>query len=248
MVAKILIDLAHNERVTSFPDDIFDPTAVIFSFNTPTSLLDDVAELKQYDMILLGNPIPRKDPKDPLFTKAEITALKKYVKEGGAIFLAVGSRGDYNFPASQGSLQALSELTGVTRFPHGILMNRNSKYHIDKSYNLRIAQVEKTAILNTKKIDEAILLSKCSYCELNPEDPPEVFLIAPPETGFYDYNTEKTRKVAELPLGVVKTVQKGKVCTLACSKILIDDEEIGIKMGGNQELIKAIFTWLLKKN
>lgn len=249
MTIKILVDTSHNERITTFPENILETEEFIFDFTDPTGDLADLNYLTKYQLILLGHPIPREKIKDLLFTQEEITSLKEYVKKGGALLISSGSRGDYDYPANLGSLKVLNTLTGVKRFHYGILMNPKPEYHLEKKYDLLIPKIEENSesILSLEIKAKPLILSKCTHLELDPDFTPMTVFTSPPHTHFYSYQTKKTIRVDQVPLAVANNYFKGRVLSLATSQIFISDPKVGIKAGANTQLVKNSLSWLLNQ-
>jgi hypothetical protein len=251
MTIKILVDTSHNERITTFPENILETEEFIFDFTDPTGDLADLNRLSQYQLILLGHPIPREKIKDLLFTQEEIITLKEYVKKGGALLISSGSRGDYDYPADLGSLKVLNTLSGVKRFHYGILMNPMPEYHLEKKYDLLIPKIEENSdsksVLKLEIKGKPLILSKCTRLELDSDLTPMTVFTSPPHTHFHSYQTKKTTRVDQVPLVVANNYFKGRVLSLATSQIFISDPTVGIKAGANTQLVKNSLSWLLNQ-
>ena len=130
MTVQILIDLCHNENYRKIPNELFD-LDYLFQFTNPSGSFPNFDELKQYDILIIGEIIPAKDKKDHLFFENEIQTIKKYVKNGGNLLITTSSGGDFDYLRGEGSLRAFSKLTGVKRLWWGELFNQAEGKYIE---------------------------------------------------------------------------------------------------------------------
>jgi hypothetical protein len=247
LALKILIDLAHNERLKFFPDKVINPSEVLFSFNDASGDLSDEKVINKNDLIIFGHPVPRENQKDKLFTTEEMKVLEKFVKEGKSILLISGSRGDYNYSAQFGSLRLLKPLTGIAQFEYGLLMNSEPESFVGKKFNLKIPQLNPKSKIGRDPMNQPMILSKCTLLKLDPEIPTEIVASAPMKTVIQYYESKKKILVDQSPLIVTREYEKGRVLTIASTQLFTDDPEVGIDVKGNNELIKRMLSWLIRK-
>ena len=243
---RILLDVSHNERLTTFSDTVFDPQYALFSFNDPSDSLTDLTILKKYNLILIGNPIPRKNPEEKLFTGEDVNTLKRYVIEGGAILLTVGSRGDYDFPINTGSIRALVGLTGVQQFPYGLLLNPQKAYFTEKKYNLTLSPAKGNTILSPEW-ENPVIFGKATYLIRDPEIPTKAVLFSPPATQYHDYARDQNIPLQRSPLLLLRELGEGRVATVSCTQFLTEDPITGVSAGSNRDFIIKLFSWLMQK-
>jgi hypothetical protein len=160
---KVLIDLSHNESITSIPEDCFPDLDVLFEFVNPNDDISDATYLKRFNLLFLGNPQPRDSVTDRLFTPLEVKGLKSYVRSGGSIFLTTSSKGDFDLPRTSGSLRVLHELTGIRLFPKGILYMAKGRKFFQKNTNLLIDLFPKHQIFQEFDASDQVILGKCTY-------------------------------------------------------------------------------------
>jgi hypothetical protein len=228
------------------PDRILPDINLVYSFTDSAGNLFDLEYMKQFSLIILGHPIPNKNLQDRLFIPEEIVNIKKYVKEGGSLLVISGSRGDYDFPFELGSLRSLYQLTGVVKYKYGILMNSNPTHFNTKKYNIQYTTNDYQSHIGKKLLEDPIILSKATYCQIYSEKPPKTILTTPPDTLFHSYEKETNQKIVSKPVVVANVYGEGRVITTGCSQLFTDDPECGMYIAGNREFVQILFSWLLK--
>lgn len=246
MAIKILMDLSHNESLTTFPDSTFESEEVLFDFVNMNEDLSDIDVLKKHQLLILGNPRPRKDPTEMLFTPKELKALKTYVKDGGSLLLSVSSKGDYESANSIGSIRVLNSLTGIKQFPDGIVyLPKNGNFY-QKNTNFVFEKFPNHPIFTSLKSKDALVFGKCTYFILDEQEPPQTLIASETPALYYAIKRDYRDKVGNVPLLTEKTVGKGSVVTIATSEIFTLDEERGINVKSNKKFVKNLITYLAK--
>jgi len=238
------MDLSHNESLTSFPDTTFESDEVLFNFVNMNEDLSDVEQLKQHQILILGNPRPRKDPNEKLFNPSELKALKTYVKDGGSILLSVSSKGDYESLNSAGSIRVLSSLTGIKQFPDGIVYLPKTGKFYQKNTNFVFEKFPKHPIFSSLKSKDALVFGKCTYFILDEEEPPQTLIASDTPALYYAIKRDYRDTVGKVPLLTEKKVGKGAVVSIATTEIFTPDEERGIDVKSNKKFVKNLITYL----
>jgi hypothetical protein len=240
----ILIDLSHNETLHSIGGKIADSTDFIFEFLDNNDDLTEYERLSKYSLIILGDPHPRKNSSELLFTPTELKTLKRYVKSGGNLLLSSSSKGDEDVPQSLGSLRVLKQLTGVKQFPCGILFLPKSQPTYKKNTNLILDQFANHQILADFESGDQIVLGKCTYLILDPEIKSEVILSSNIHTNYYSEKWNYKDHIGVKPLCVINKFGKGLVATIATTEIFTADPERGINVQSNSKFVLNLITFL----
>ena len=119
-----------------------------------------------YDILFIGDVQQTKDGKDDKFTKDELLAIKRYVGEGGGLFLTTGSGGDRDVPMKLGSIRVLYKMTGVKRFWNGLIQEAPSHFLVNK-HNVLVTELFNHPI--TEGITE-VVLPNCTFFTITEED------------------------------------------------------------------------------
>ncbi len=242
---RILIDISHNEQVTSISEKIFPDHDFLFSFTQPTDDLSDVVFLQQFDIILLGNPKPITE-NEWLFQPNELQALKKYVADGGNLLLTSGARGDYNFTHEFGSLRVLYNLTGIIQYHYALLFHTDPQIYKIKKSNLVISEFPSHPIFHDFTSEDYLVFGKSTFVSLGEDLGAESLLFAPTNTHAHFYQNKTKTPIRSEPLLVVNEYYRGKVVTLSSSSIFSKNPLNGYKVGANSKLINGIINWMLE--
>ena len=95
MSYNIILDLSHNERIDEFYLLDEDDFEVDYIDKNEGPIEFDL--LEDYDILFIGDIQHKKGNQDDKFTKQELLAIKKFVGEGGGLFLTTGAGGDRDF-------------------------------------------------------------------------------------------------------------------------------------------------------
>ena len=246
MMIKILIDLSHNEQLTSFPEHIFKKTDFLFDFTTPTDDLSEI-NLNQYNLVIIGKPKPQKRT-ELLFKPSELKKIKDYVKKGGNLLITSGSRGDYNLANNLGSLRVFRKLTGIIQYHYTILFHMTENQYIQKKTNLIIKEFPKHPIFKDFNSKDKIIFGKSTYFTLNPESNANVLLNSPNNTDAHNYSLDEEKTIGNVPIFVVNEYFKGKVAIIASSEFLNMNKLSGIEAGSNKKFLFGLLSWFFDQN
>ena len=242
---KILVDLSHNETYQRVPQKIFD-IDYIFDFTQRGGFLPEFSQLKQYDLIIIGEILPADNQRDHLFRAEEIQSLRRFVKGGGNLLITSSSGGDFNYDGSQGSLRALSALTGVKQFFWGELFNKELGCYYETPENLILTDFPNHPIF--KNINR-LIFADSTYLKVATNETNEkckMLLECPEHTIFRSFETEKIRKVGKVPLIVMNSYEEGKTISIANTYFMTPDSKYGIGLADNQQFMKNIIEWLVQ--
>jgi uncharacterized membrane protein len=240
---KILIDASHNERVKKFPEKIFKKSEFLFDFTSGADILANADELKKYDVIVLGDPKP-KTKNERLFTAEEISAIKKYVKEGGRLLITSGARGDYALAETLGSLRAFYGISGVVQYHYAVLYHSAPECNFESKMCLTIPNIPKHAIFSNFSNDDRLIFGKSTYLTLHPDSKAKVILTAPKGSKSHSYRNKEKKAVDDAALMVVNKYHEGKVMAVASSDFLNFEDITPQEQKSNEKLLKGILSWL----
>jgi len=107
MPYSILVDLSHNEKLEEFPEFVLDEEDFEVDYIDKNEGPIDFDMLEDFDILFFGNIQHSKNGKTDKFSQDELKAVKKFVGEGGGLFLTSGAGGDRDVPMKQGSIRVL---------------------------------------------------------------------------------------------------------------------------------------------
>jgi len=241
MTIKILIDLSHNEQLTSFPEHIFRKTDFLFDFTTPTDDLSEI-NLNQYNLVIIGKPKPQKRT-ELLFKPSELKNIKDYVKKGGNLLITSGSRGDYNLANNLGSLRVFRKLAGIIQYHHTILFHMTENQYAQKKTNLIIKEFPKHPIFKNFNSKDKIIFGKSTYFTISPKKNAEILLNTPNNTDAHYYLLDEEKTIDKVPIFVVNEYFKGKVAIIASSELFSKNKLNGIEVGSNKKFLFGLLSW-----
>ena len=246
MTIKILIDLSHNEQIISFPEQVFRNSDFFFDFTRPS---DDLSELNlnQYNLIIIGNPKPRKST-ELLFKPSEIKNIKDYVKKGGNLLITSGARGDYNLANNLGSLRVFHNLAGISQYHYAILFHMTKNHFSQKKINLVIKEFPKHPIFKNFNSKDKIIFGKSTYFTISPKKKAEILLNSPKNTDAHYYSLDEEKTIDKVPIFVVNEYFEGKVAIIATSELLSKKKLVGIEAGSNKKFLFGILSWFFGQN
>ena len=242
MTVRILIDLTHNESYRKIPAGIFD-LDYIFQFTNPSGSFPGFDELKQYDILLIGEILPAKDKKDHLFFNEEIQTIKKYVQNGGNLLITTSSGGDFDYLRNEGSLRAFYKITGVKRFWWGELFNREEGKYIGSYENIVFSEFPTHRIFNGV---QKLILTDCTFLETDEDSEVGILLDCEPDSLFRYYSDDFVEKIGKEALITLKETDGGKCLTIGSTLFMTDDEKYGIGAESNGIFFKNIIEFLLE--
>ncbi len=246
MTIKILIDLSHNEQLKSFPEQVFNHSDFFFDFTRPSDDLSEI-NLNQYNLLIIGNPKPRKST-DLLFKPSEIKHIKDYLKKGGNLLITSGARGDYNLENNLGSLRVFHNITGISRYHYSILFHMTKIHYSQKKINLIIKEFPKHPIFKNFNTKDEIIFGKSTYFTISPKKNAEVLLYSPNNTDAHFYLSDEEKTINKKPIFIVNEYFEGKVAIIATSEFLSKNKLSGIGVGSNKKFLFGLLSWFFDQN
>jgi hypothetical protein len=236
MSYKIIVDLSHGEKI-EFPEDSLSEDDYSVEYIDKNEAPIDFDKLEDADILFIGNIIHKKDGKKDKFSPAELTAIKKFVGEGGGLFLTSGSGGDNNIPMKLGSIRVLYKITGVRRFWNGTIHESGSNFLVNRE-NVLVTEFFNHPIM--EGISE-LVFPNCTFFTLT-EDVDD--LINTSEKAEFIYTNDEKGSIGRVPICVVSKFYDGRCVTLGSSDILLEDNDFGLDAGDNLRFIENIVKWL----
>ena len=245
MTIKILIDLSHNEQIISFPEQVFSNSDFFFDFTRPS---DDLSQfnLNQYNLIIIGNPKPRKNS-ELLFKPSELKKIKEFVKNGGNLLITSGARGDYNLAKDLGSLRVFYKLTGISQYHYAILFHMTKDHYFKKKVNLIIKEFPKHPIFKDFNSKDRIIFGKSTYFTIIPKSDINVLLSSPNNTDVHYYSLDEEKTINKVPIFVVSEYFEGKVAIIAASGFFSKNKMHGIEAASNKKLFFGLLSWFFNQ-
>lgn len=234
----IIVDLSHKEKIEEFPDVILEEDALEVDYIDTNEGPIDYDLLEDYDILFIGNVQQTKDGKDDKFTKDELLAIKRFVGDGGGLFLTSGGGGDRDVPMKLGSLRVLYKMTGVRRFWNGSIQETHSHFLVDKK-NVLVNELFNHPISNG--ITE-VVLPNCTFFTITEEDVEDIIVTS--EKAEFNYFVDNdTGGIGTVPICVVNEFFSGRCVTIGSSDWLIEDD-FGLDAGDNIAFLSNIIKWL----
>jgi hypothetical protein len=239
MSYSILIDLSHKEKIEEFPEISLGEEDIDIEYIDKNEGPIDFDILEDYDILFIGNIQHTKNGTDDKFTKDELLAIKKFVGEGGSLFLTSGDGGDKDISMKQGSIRVLYKITGVKRFWHGVIQEASSNFLVNRS-NLLINEVFSHPI--SDGITE-VVLPNCTFFTITEEDVEDI-IVTSEKAEFKYYVDDDISAIGPVPICVVSEFYNGRAITIGSSDFLIEDSDYGLDAGDNLLFVENIIKWL----
>jgi len=236
MSIKILVDLSHNEQV-EFPEFTLGEENYEISYIDKNEGPIDFEKLEEADILFLGNIKHTKNDKKDKFSPEELQVIKRFVGEGGGLFLTSGSGGDQNIPLKQGSIRVLYKITGIRRFWGGTIIEAGTNFLVSKE-NVLVTELFSHPI--TDGISE-VVLPNCTFFTLTEEVED---LINTSEKAEFLYNNNDRGSIGPVPICAVSKFYDGRSVTLGSSDLLLEDNDFGLDAGDNLKFVENIIKWL----
>ncbi|MFX0076638.1 MAG: hypothetical protein ACFE96_14440 [Candidatus Hermodarchaeota archaeon] len=238
MTYNIIVDLSHREKVEEFPDFTLGDDDLEVEYIDKNEGPIDYDLLEDYDILFIGNIQQTKNGKEDKFTKEELLAIKRYVGEGGGLFLTTGDGGDQDVPMKLGSIRVLYKMTGVKRYWNGLIQEAPSHFLVNKQ-NVLITELFNHPI--TEGITE-VVLPNCTFFTITEEDVEDI-IVTSEKAEFKYYIDDETSGIGTVPVCVVSEFFSGRCVTIGSSDWLIEDE-FGLDAGDNITFLSNIIKWL----
>ena len=234
----IIVDLSHKEKIEEFPDITIEDNDLEVDYIDKNEGPIDYDLLEDYDILFIGNVQQTKDGKDDKFTKDELLAIKRFVGDGGGLFLTSGGGGDRDVSMKLGSIRVLYKMTGVRRFWNGSIREAHSHFLVDKQ-NVLVNELFNHPISNG--ITE-VVLPNCTFFTITEEDVEDIIVTS--EKAEFNYFVDNdTGGIGTVPICVVSEFFSGRCVTIGSSDWLIEDD-FGLDAGDNISFLSNIIKWL----
>ena len=239
MSYRIIVDLSHKEKIEEFPE---------FSLGEGTYEIDYIDKnegpiefdnLEDFDILFMGNIQATIDGKNDKFTQEELKAIKRFVGEGGSIFLTSGDGGDKDIPMKKGSIRVLYKISGVRRFWNG-LIQESSSHFIVKKKNVLVTELFNHPI--TEGISE-LILPNSTFLTISEEDVDDIIITSEKSEFKYSIDDE-LGALGPVPVCAVSKFYEGRCVTIGSSDWLTEDGDFGLDAGDNLKFLTNIIEWL----
>ncbi|MFW9949384.1 MAG: hypothetical protein ACFFKA_04600 [Candidatus Thorarchaeota archaeon] len=238
MTYNIIVDLSHKESIEEFPDFTLGDDDLEVEYIDKNEGPIDYDLLEDYDILFIGNIQQTKDGKEDKFTKDELLAIKRYVGEGGGLFLTTGDGGDRDVPMKLGSIRVLYKMTGVKRFWNGLIQEAPSHFLVNKQ-NILVTELFNHPI--TEGITE-VVLPNCTFFTITEEDVEDI-IVTSEKAEFKYFIDDDLAAIGTVPVCVVSEFFSGRCVTIGSSDWLIEDD-FGLDAGDNISFLTNIIKWL----
>jgi hypothetical protein len=239
MSFRIIVDLSHKEKIEEFPEFSLGEDNYEVDYIDKNEGPIEFEKLEDFDILFIGNIQHTIDGKDDKFTQDELRAIKKFVGEGGSIFLASGDGGDRDIPMKNGSIRVLYKITGVRRFWNGLIQESSSNFLVKKK-NVLITELFNHPI--TKGITQ-LILPNSTFLTISEEDVDDI-IITSEKAEFKYYIDDKLGAIGPVPICVVSKFYEGRCVTIGSSDWITEDGDFGLDTGDNLKFLSNIIEWL----
>ncbi len=237
MSYKIIVDLSHNEKIEEFPEFAIEEDQYEVDYLEKGPI--DFESIEDYDILFMGNIQHEKTRKSDKFTPNELKAIKRFVGEGGGLFITAGRGGDQDISMTQGSLRVLYKITGVRRLWNGIVQESSSNFIVKKE-NVLITDFFAHPI--TKGITE-VILPNCTFFTITEDEVDDIVMTSEKADFRYLANGE-LGAIGPVSICVASKFYDGRSLMIGSTEFLLEDSDFGIDAGDNQKLFKNILQWL----
>jgi hypothetical protein len=239
MTFRIIVDLSHKEKIEEFPEFSLREDDYEVEYIDKNEGPIEFETLEDFDILFLGNIQHTKDGKDDKFTQDELRGIKKFVGEGGGIFLTSGDGGDRDIPMKKGSIRVLYKVTGVRRFWNGLIQEASSNFLVKKK-NILITEPFNHPI--TEGITE-LVLPNSTFLTISEDDVDDI-IVTSEKAEFKYYVDEELGALGPVPICAVSNFYEGRCVTIGSSDWLTEDGDFGLDSGDNIKFLSNIIEWL----
>ena len=195
---SVIVDLSHREKIEEFPEFSMGDDEFEVEYIDKNEGPIDYDLLEDYDVLFLGNIQHTKDGKEDKFTKDELLAIKRYVGDGGGLFITTGAGGDQDVPMKMGSLRVLYKMTGVRRYWNGVIQEASSHFLVNKQ-NVLVNDLFVHPI--TQGITE-VVLPNCTFFTITEEDVEDI-IVTSEKAEFKYLADDDMGSIGTVPICVV---------------------------------------------
>jgi len=217
MSYRIIVDLSHKEKIEEFPEFSLGEDNYEIDYIDKNEGPIEFEKLEDFDILFIGNIQHTIHGKDDKFSQDELRAIKKFVGEGGSLFLTSGDGGDRDIPMKKGSIRVLYKITGVRRFWNGFIQEAASNFLVKKK-NVLITELFNHPI--TEGISE-LVLPNSTFLTISEEDVDDIIVTS--EKAEFKY---------------------GRCVTIGSSDWITEDSDFGLDTGDNLKFLSNIIEWL----
>ena len=239
MSYSIIVDLSHKEKIEEFPDFALDEEDYEIDYIDKNEGPIDFETLEDYDILFIGNIQATTNGKNDKFSKEELLAIKKFIGEGGGLFLTSGDGGDRDVPMKLGSIRVLYKMTGVRKFWNGIIQESSSNFLVNRD-NVLINEFYAHPITDGVT---ALVLPNCTFFTITEEDVEDI-IVTSEKAEFKYYFDNETGAIGPVPICVVSEFFNGRCVTVGSSDWLIEDSDYGLDAEDNLKFLTNILEWL----
>ena len=239
MSSRIIVDLSHKEKIEEFPEFSLREDDYEIEYIDKNEGPIEFDKLEDFDILFIGNIQHTIDRKGDKFTQGELRAIKKFVGEGGSMFLTSGDGGDRDLPMKKGSIRVLYKITGVRRFWNGLIQESSSNFLVKKK-NILITEPFNHPI--TERITE-LVLPNSTFLTISEEDV-EDLIVTSEKAEFKYYVDDQVGAIGPVPICVVSRFYEGRCVTIGSSDWLTEDGDFGLDTGDNLKFLSNIIDWL----
>ncbi len=239
MTYKIIVDLSHNESIEEFPEFILGEDNYDVDFIDKNESPISFEKLEDFDILFLGNIRHYQNNKKDKFTPNELISIKKFVGEGGGLFITSGAGGDSDISIKDGSLRILYKISGVRRYWNGVI-NETASNFLVKKYNILITEFFKHPI--TKGITELVFPNSTFFTIT--EDDVDDIIVTSDKCTFKYYVDDNVGEIGLVPICVSSKFYNGRCITIGSSDWMTEDNDFGLDAGDNVKFLENIIKWL----
>ena len=237
MTYRILVDLSHKEKIEEFPEFKSEDDYEIDYIDKNEGPID-FELIEDFDILFIGNIQHSEDGKADKFTQVELRAIKRFIGEGGGLFLTSGESGDRDSPMKKGSMRVLYKVTGVRRFWNGFIQEASSNFLVKKT-NVLVTELFNHPI--TTGITE-VVLPNCTFFTIAEEDVEDIIVTS--EKAEFRYSVDNAiGAIGPVPICVASNFYNGRCVTIGSSDWLLEDD-FGLDAGDNLKFLTNIIEWL----
>jgi hypothetical protein len=236
---RIIVDLSHKEQIEEFPEFSLGEDDYEVEYIDKNEGPIEFDMLEDFDVLFIGNIKASQDGKADKFTQAELLAIKKFVGEGGGLFLASGDGGDKDIPMKKGSIRVLYKITGVRRFWNGIIQEAPSNFLVNRN-NLLVTELFSHPI--TEGVTE-LVLPNCTFFTISEEDVEDIVLTSE-KSEFKYYLDDDVGALGPVPICAVSEFYNGRCVSIGSSDWMLEDSDFGLDAGDNLKFLSNIIEWL----
>ncbi|MFW9784847.1 MAG: hypothetical protein ACFFFB_21385 [Candidatus Heimdallarchaeota archaeon] len=239
MSYSIIIDLSHKEKIEEFPEISLGEEDIEIDYLDKNEGPIDFETIEDYDILFIGNIQHTKNGTNDKFTKDELLAIKKFVAEGGGMFLTSGDGGDRDISMKDGSIRVLYKITGVKRFWNGVIQETPSNFLVNRN-NLLINEIFSHPI--SSGVTE-VVLPNSTFFTITEEDVEDI-IVTSEKAEFKYYIDDDISAIGPVPICVVSDFYNGRSVTIGSSEFLMEDSDFGLDAGDNLLFLENIIKWL----